>query len=93
MRAVLYHSAVELVTDWPAIFVGQGFRLVECRDIITDTLPTWDQVRAVYQRRNGEVTRRYGRRLANRTIAHLERIRGILALYGTFPVIAALKPW
>jgi hypothetical protein len=39
------------------------------------------------------VTHRYGRRLANRTIAHLERIRGILALYGTFPVIAALKPW
>ncbi len=93
VRAVLYHSAVELVTDWPAIFAGQGFRLVECRDIITDTLPTWDQVRAVYQRRNGEVTRRYGRRLANRTIAHLERIRGILALYGTYPVIAALKPW
>jgi cyclopropane fatty-acyl-phospholipid synthase-like methyltransferase len=91
--AVLYHSATELVTDWPAIFVGQGFRVLECRDIITDTLPTWEHVQAVYQRRDGEVIRRYGRRLANRTIAHLERIRGILAVYGTFPVIAALKPW
>jgi len=46
-----------------------------------------------YQRRNGEVIRRYGWRLANRTIARLERIRSILAAYGTFPVIAALKPW
>jgi cyclopropane fatty-acyl-phospholipid synthase-like methyltransferase len=93
VRAVLYHSAAELVTDWPAIFVGQGFRVIECRDIISDTLPTWEHVRAVYQGRNGEVIRRYGRRLANRTIAHLERIRGTLAVYGTFPVIAALKPW
>ncbi len=92
VRAVLYHSAAELVTDWPAIFAGQGFRLVECRDIITETLPTWEHVRAVYQRRNDEVIHRYGRRLANRTIAHLERIRSVLALYGTFPVIAALKP-
>src|SRR5436190_1865783 len=47
VRAVLYHSAAELVTDWPAIFAGQGFRVVEYRDIITDTLPTWDHVRAI----------------------------------------------
>jgi cyclopropane fatty-acyl-phospholipid synthase-like methyltransferase len=93
LRAVLYHSAAELVTDWPAIFVRQGFRVVESRDIIADTLPTWEHVRAVYQRRNGEVVRRYGRRLAKRTLAHLERIRSILAVHGTFPVLAALKPW
>ena len=93
VRALLYHSAAELVTDWPAIFVHQGFQLVESRDIITATLPTWEHVRAVYQRRNGEVVRRYGRRLANRTMARLERIRSILATYGTFPVLAALKPW
>ncbi len=92
VRAVLYHSAAELVTDWPAIFLGQGFRVVECRDIITETLLTWEHVRATYQRRNGEVIRRYGRQLANRTMARLERIRSILAAYGTFPVIAALKP-
>ena len=93
VRAVLYHSAAELVTDWHAIFVGQGFRLVESRDIIIATLPTWEHARAVYQRRNGEVVRRYGRRLAHRTIARLERIRSILATYGTFPALAALKPW
>jgi cyclopropane fatty-acyl-phospholipid synthase-like methyltransferase len=93
LRAVLYHSAAELVTDWPALFRSQGFRVVECRDIITDTLPTWEHARAVFQRRNGEVVRRYGRRLATRTMAHLERIRGILAAYGTFPALAAFKPW
>lgn len=90
---MLYHSAAELVTDWPAIFARQGFRLVERRDIIVDTLPTWERVRAIYQRRNSEVVRRYGQRLANRTLAHLERIRSILATYGTFPALAALKPW
>jgi cyclopropane fatty-acyl-phospholipid synthase-like methyltransferase len=93
LRAVLYHSAAELVTDWPAIFVRQGFRIRECRDIITDTLPTWEHIRAVYRLRDTEVVSRYGRRLANRTIAHLERIRGILAAHGTFPVLAAQKPW
>jgi cyclopropane fatty-acyl-phospholipid synthase-like methyltransferase len=93
VRAVLYHSAAELVTDWPAIFVRQGFSLVESRDIIAATLPTWEHARAVYQRRNNEVVRRYGRRLANRTAGRLERIRGILADYGTFPALAALKPW
>jgi O-methyltransferase StaMB len=93
LRAVLYHSAAELVTDWPAIFARQGFRVRECRDIIRDTLPTWEHVRAVYQLRDSEVVSRYGRRLANRTVAHLERIRSILATHGTFPVLAALKPW
>ncbi len=92
IRAVLYHSAAELVTDWPALFVRQGFRLVDSRDIIVDTLPTWEHVRAVYERRNDEVLRRYGRRLARRTIGRVERIRGILAAHGTFPVLAALKP-
>jgi cyclopropane fatty-acyl-phospholipid synthase-like methyltransferase len=93
LRAVLYHSAAELVTDWPAIFVRQGFRIRECRDIISDTLPTWERVRAVYKLRDNEVVNRYGRRLANRTVAHLERIRSILAAHGTFPVLAAQKPW
>jgi cyclopropane fatty-acyl-phospholipid synthase-like methyltransferase len=93
LRAVLYHSAAELVTDWPAIFAHQGFRVRECQDIMRDTLPTWEHVRAVYQLRDSEVVSRYGRRLANRTIGHLERIRGILAAHGTFPALAAQKPW
>ena len=92
LRAVLYHSAAELVTDWPAIFARQGFRVRESRDIIRDTLPTWEHVRAVYQLRDTEVVSRYGRRLASRTVAHLERIRGILAAHGPFPALAALKP-
>jgi len=93
LRAVLYHSAAELVTDWPAIFARQGFRIRECLDIISDTLPTWERVRAVYRLRDNEVVSRYGRRLADRTVAHLERIGGILAAHGTFPVLAAQKPW
>jgi hypothetical protein len=44
---VLYHSGAELVTDWPAIFARHGFRVVECRDIISETLPTWEHARAV----------------------------------------------
>ena len=92
LRAVLYHSAAELVTDWPAIFAREGFRIVESHDIIAQTLPTWEHVRAVYRLRNGEVVRRYGRRLADRTVAHLERIGQILAEHGTFPALAAQKP-
>lgn len=92
LRAVLYHSAAELLTDWPAIFRRAGFRIVESHDIIAETLPTWDRVRAVYGTRSNEVVRRYGRRLVARTIAHLERIASILAEHGTFPALAAQKP-
>ncbi len=91
LRAVLYHSGAELVTDWPAIFASHGFRVVECRDIISETLPTWEHARAVYARRDGEVTRRYGRRLVDRTLVHLEQISRILAAHGTFPVLCAHK--
>jgi O-methyltransferase StaMB len=92
LRAVLYHSGAELVTDWPAIFASNGFQVVECRDIISETLPTWEHARAVYERRDGEVTRRYGRRLVDRTLVHLEQISRTLAAHGTFPVLCAHKP-
>ena len=92
LRAVLYHSGAELVTDWPAIFSREGFRLVESRDIIAETLPTWEHVRAVYRLRDDDVVRRYGRKLVDRTVAHLQRIASILAEHGTFPALAAQKP-
>ena len=66
--------------------------MVECRDILEETLPTWDHARAVYQRRAAEVTRRYGRRLAARTFEQLDRIREILGEYGTVPSLRAQKP-
>ena len=92
LRAVLYHSGAELVTDWPAIFARHGFRVVECRDIISETLPTWEHARAVYERRDGEVTRRYGQGLVDRVATRLEQVPGILAAHGTFPVLCAHKP-
>jgi cyclopropane fatty-acyl-phospholipid synthase-like methyltransferase len=92
LRAVLYHSGAELVTDWPAIFASHGFRVVECRDIISETLPTWDHAQAVYERRDGEVSRRYGQGLVDRVAARLEQIPRILAAHGTFPVLSAHKP-
>jgi O-methyltransferase StaMB len=91
VRSVLYHSAAELVTDWPAIFERTGFRLVERRDIIAETLPTWDNAQVVYDRHDGEIDRRYGRRLASRTAARLGEIRRILAAHGSFPVLSARK--
>lgn len=63
----MYHSGAELVTDWPALFVRQGFTIVDRRDIIADTIATWDRVRAVYEQRSVEAVRRYGHRLAHRT--------------------------
>jgi cyclopropane fatty-acyl-phospholipid synthase-like methyltransferase len=92
LRAVLYHSGAELVSDWPAIFARHGFRIVECRDIIRETLPTWTHARAIYEERAREVARRYGSRLARRTFEQLERISEILAAHGTVPLLSAQKP-
>jgi cyclopropane fatty-acyl-phospholipid synthase-like methyltransferase len=92
LRALLYHTGAELVSDWPSIFARQGFRVLECRDILEQTLPTWGHARAVYRRRAAEVKRRYGNRLAARTSAQLERIHDILSAYGTVPSLCAQKP-
>jgi cyclopropane fatty-acyl-phospholipid synthase-like methyltransferase len=92
LRSVLYHTGAELVSDWPAIFARQGFRVLECRDILEQTLPTWKHARAVYSRRAAEVTQRYGKRLAARTSKQLERIHEILSTYGTVPSLCAQKP-
>ena len=92
LRAVLYHTGAELVTDWPAVFADHGFRVLEQRDIVANTMPTWEHARAVYTRKGGEVERRYGQRIANRTRAHLDRITTILGEHGSFPVLSAQKP-
>jgi hypothetical protein len=89
---VLYHSGAELVSDWPAIFGRQGFRITEGRDIINETLPTWAHARAVYEQRAEEVTLRYGRRFAQRTFDRLGQIAEILSAYGTVPSFSAQKP-
>jgi cyclopropane fatty-acyl-phospholipid synthase-like methyltransferase len=91
LRAVLYHGGAELVTDWPALFARHGFTIVEGRDIIADTMPTWDCIRAVYDEHSAEVVRRYGRRIANRIRAQVEPIPNILANNATFPVLSARK--
>jgi hypothetical protein len=41
-----------LVTDWPALCARHGFTIVDRRDIIADTIETWDRVRAVYEQRS-----------------------------------------
>jgi O-methyltransferase StaMB len=91
LRAVLYHRGAELVTDWPALFVRHGFTIVDRRDIIADTIETWDRVRAVYEERSVEAVHRYGHRLARRIRAQIDLIPKILATYATFPVLSALK--
>ena len=91
LRAVLYHSGAELVTDWPALFVRNGFTILDRRDIIANTIETWDRVRAVYEQRSVEAVHRYGHRLAHRIRAQIDLIPKILAKYATFPVFSALK--
>jgi O-methyltransferase StaMB len=91
LRAVLYHRGEELVTDWPALFLRHGFRLIDSQDIIAETMPTWHRTQAIYEARRSEVLHRYGKRIADRTRAQIRRIPTILARYATFPVLSALK--
>jgi cyclopropane fatty-acyl-phospholipid synthase-like methyltransferase len=91
LRAVLYHRGEELVTDWPDLFRRHGFSVVDSQDIIAETMPTWDRTQAIYEERSSEIVHRYGRRIAERTLAQVRRIPAILARYATFPVLSALK--
>jgi cyclopropane fatty-acyl-phospholipid synthase-like methyltransferase len=91
LRAVLYHRGQELVTDWPALFSRQGFKVLECQDIIMETMPTWSRTEEVYEQRRSEVVKRYGKRIADRSRAQVQRIPGILARHATFPVMSLQK--
>ena len=59
LRALLFHSGQELVTDWPGLFAAAGFRLGTLRDIQEQTLPTWRHVQAVYHQHLEQVLARY----------------------------------
>ena len=63
LRALLYHSARELPTDWPGLFAAAGFQLGTVRDIQAQTLPTGQHVQAVYRQHAAQIRVRYGRRL------------------------------
>ncbi len=89
LRALLYHSGSELVTDWPAVLTGHGFLVLEHRDILTQVLPTWDHacnVRALYPENW------YQRWVTDRARARLDWIGPVLALHGAFPVLSAQRP-
>jgi SAM-dependent methyltransferase len=91
LRALLYHSGAELITDWPSLFESHGFTIIEQRDILPQTMATWDRILTVYQQRSSEAMRVYGRRIASRLCNQLEQIPQILARRATFVILAAIK--
>ncbi|MDO8462302.1 MAG: methyltransferase domain-containing protein [Deltaproteobacteria bacterium] len=92
MRMILYHSGAELVTDWPALFEKRGFVIQEKRNILPQTMKTWDHTVAIYEERAAEVDERYGKAIANKTRRYLREIPKILQKYAAFPVLSIQKP-
>lgn len=92
MRAILYHEGAELITDWPAQFREAGFAVKQCRNMIEQTAATWRHSLAIYQERTAEVEQRYGRKIAQQTMAALREIPHIMEKYGAFVVLSAQKP-
>jgi cyclopropane fatty-acyl-phospholipid synthase-like methyltransferase len=92
LRGVFYDDGSNLVTDWPALFEQRGFIVDEHRCILAETMPTWAHVRTLYAGDSSELARCYGRSVARRTGAQIDRLPEILRRLGTFPVIAARKP-
>jgi hypothetical protein len=72
-RALLHHSARELLTDWPGLFAAAGFQLGTVRDIQAQTLPTWQHVQAVYRQHAAQIRVRYGRRLGPGIARRIDR--------------------
>jgi cyclopropane fatty-acyl-phospholipid synthase-like methyltransferase len=91
LRALLYHSGRELVTDWPSLFENHGFTIAAQGDILPQTMATWDRIQTVYNQRNNEATRLYGRRVATRLRNRLEQIPQILTRHATYVILAAIK--
>lgn len=93
LRALLYHSGRELITDWPGLFAAAGFQLRAVRDIHAQTLPTWQHVRAVYHHSAAQVQARYGRRLAagfaRRIDRQVGRVAAAIERCGSYPAFGA----
>ena len=92
MRTILYHDGAELITDWPGIFEHNGFVIKKKKDIINDTMKTWDHSLAIYESRSDEVEQRYGKRIANNTMDYLRILPDVMRKYGSFVVMSAQKP-
>jgi cyclopropane fatty-acyl-phospholipid synthase-like methyltransferase len=96
LRALLYHSGAELLTDWPGLFAAAGFELRTVRDIQAQTLPTWQHIQAVYRQRAGQVHVRYGRRLGSGIARRIDRqvAQAATAVQrcGSYPALSATAP-
>lgn len=92
MQRVLYHRGADLMTDWPSLFQSRGFEIRRHMDIIGETMPTWAHSLAVYESRQEEVERRYGKSIAASTMHHLKQIPDILSRFGSFVVLSIEKP-
>jgi hypothetical protein len=95
LRALLYHSARELLTDWPGLFAAAGFQLGTVRDIQAQTLPTWQHVQ-VYRQHAAQIQVRYGRRLgpgiARRIDRQVAEVAAAIRRCGSYPALSATAP-
>jgi hypothetical protein len=93
LRALLYHSGRELLTDWPALFAAAGFRLGTVCDIQAQTLPTWQHVQAAYHQHAKHVQVRYGRQLglgiARRIDTQVAQVAAAINRCGRYPALSA----
>jgi ubiquinone/menaquinone biosynthesis C-methylase UbiE len=96
LRALLYHSGQELLTDWPGLFAAAGFQLGAVRDIHAQTLPTWQHVQAVYREHAARVQARYGQRLAPGIARRIDRqvaqVAAAIERCGSYPALSATAP-
>jgi cyclopropane fatty-acyl-phospholipid synthase-like methyltransferase len=96
LRALLYHSGQELLTDWPGLFAAAGFKLGKVCDIQAQTLPTWQHVQAVYHQHAEQVQARYGRRLAPGIARRIDRqvtqVAATIERCGSYPTLSATAP-
>ncbi len=96
LRALLYHSGRELLTDWPGLFAAAGFELGTVYDIQAQTLPTWQHVQAAYHQHAEQIQVRYGRRLgpgiARRIDTQVAQVAAAIKRCGSYPALSATTP-
>ena len=96
LRALLYHSARELLTDGPGLFAAAGFQLGTVRDIQAQTLLTGQHVQAVYRQHAAQIRVRYGGRpgpgIARRIDRQVAQVAAAIRRCGSYPALSATAP-
>lgn len=91
LQTILYHKGNELMSDWAEIFCKAGFSIADKKEILKETMKTWEFNLKVYADNRETVDKRYGKKRVSLLMQQLRHIPQMLEKHAAFPVLSLKK--